>query len=669
MRLGGTMRLPAHSVGMTVETVDQIAVLGAGSMGHGIAELAAMNGYAVTMRDVEEELVADGYEDIEWSLNKLAEKSRLDEDPEAVLDRVETTTDLAAAVADADLVIEAAPEQMDLKKEIYADLDEFTDDTILASNTSSLSITEIASATARPEDVVGMHFFNPPVKMELVEVIYGDQTSDDTAQLAHDFVESLDKTPIYVRKDVRGFVVNSVLGPFGSEPAWMVSEGEAEVREADATMVHERGYPMGPFELADMTGIDISYHVMKEAGVPVPPVMERRVENDELGEKTGRGYYDYEDNGVDYEPEDATESFDWLRVEATMINEAAKLVGDGVATPEAVDTGMRLGTGFPEGICRRADKLGLDTVVEKLEDLQAEFGDEYGDDRYAPANYLTERVQRGDTGRDAGAGFYEYDTDDGIGDYPGMEWTLEDGLLAVTFDRPARLNTLSPDLMDGIVDLLDSVDEEEVRAVTFEGAGDRAFCAGADVTAFTNVDPAKDSEPTEVFTAVAEFPRPTLAKIDGYCLGGGLEIALGCDLRVATESSIFGFPEIDLGLIPGGGGTQRAMRQLTDARAKELVYRGEQISAERAQDWGLINRAVPPEEFEETVDDFVDDLVSGPPVALRQAKRVMNNGRDQDLSAGLEMESQAFSLLLTTDDMMEGVAAFSGDREPEFEGE
>src|SRR5699024_2087736 len=161
------------------------------------------------------------------------------------------STDLDTAVGDADLVVEVAPERMDLKKDIYTELDELApDEAILASNTSSLSITDIASATDREEQVVGTHYFNPPVKMDLVEVIYGEQTADETAKAAHDFVESLGKTPIYVRKDVQGFVVNSVLGPFMVEPAWMVSNDGTTIREADAAMVHRRGYPMGPFELA-----------------------------------------------------------------------------------------------------------------------------------------------------------------------------------------------------------------------------------------------------------------------------------------------------------------------------------------------------------------------------------------------------------------------------------
>ncbi len=672
------------------DDIDRVAVLGAGNMGHGITQVVATAGYRVTMRDVEDDIVAEGYDEIEWSLDKLAEKGRLDEDPAAILDRVETTTDLETAAGDADLVIEAAPERMALKRDIFATLDDLThQDAILATNTSSLSITEIAAATDRPEQVLGLHFFNPPVLMDLVEVIYGEETSDATAEAGYAFVEAIGKTPIYVRKDVHGFVVNSVLEPYMGEPAWMVSEGEASIRGADATLVHERGYPMGPFELADMNGIDVGYHVRKEAGMPVPPIVAEKVENDDLGRKTGTGYYDYggegDDGGdgdgesegsatddvlgADYTPEDAGD-FDHRRVEALMVNAAARLVGDDVATPEAIDTGMRLGAGFPEGTCRRGDAIGLDVVLETVRDLRETYGDDHGEGRYEPADHLVDLVEAGTTGEAAGEGFYEYDTGDGPGEYHTIDWTLsEDGLLSVTLTRPERLNAISEDLADAVVDLLDGVDDEAVRAVVFEGAGDRAFSAGADITGFARRDPAKTAEPTELFGAVAEYPRPTLAKIDGYCLGAGLELALACDLRVATAASEFGFPEITLGLLPGGGGTQRTMRMLGDARAKELVFRGEHISAERAANWGLINRAVPDEEFEAMVDEFVDDLVTGPPIALRAAKRVMNRGADQDLDAALDMESQAFALLLTTDDHEEGAAAFAADREPEFEGE
>ncbi|PSP43684.1 3-hydroxyacyl-CoA dehydrogenase [Halobacteriales archaeon QH_6_64_20] len=387
--------------------IDRVAVLGAGNMGHGITEVVAMAGYDAVMCDIDEEIVSEGYGDIEWSLGKLAEQGSLDDAPEEILGRIETTTDLEAAVSEADLVIEAAPEQMEIKKDVFTDLDRFAPEgATLASNTSSLSITGIASATDRPDRVVGTHFFNPAVRMDLVEVIYGAETTDETAEIAHGFVKSLDKTPIYVRKDVNGFVVNSVLGPFTSEPAWMVSNEEATIREADAAMT-SRGYPMGPFELGDLTGIDIGYHVRKEAGTSIPPLVEGKVEAGELGRKTGKGYYDYEDgDGPDYEPGQG-KGFDTLRVEACIVNEAAKLIGNDVATPEAIDTGMRLGTGFPEGPCRRADRMGLDTVLDKLDDLS----EETGESRYEPAEYLRDLVSEGRTGEEAGRGFFEYDGD------------------------------------------------------------------------------------------------------------------------------------------------------------------------------------------------------------------------------------------------------------------
>ncbi|MDJ1431559.1 3-hydroxyacyl-CoA dehydrogenase NAD-binding domain-containing protein [Halostagnicola sp. A-GB9-2] len=652
---------------MSYGTIDRVAVLGAGNMGHGITEVTAMAGYDVTMRDIEDDLVDGGYEQIEWSLEKLEEKDRLNEPAADVLDRIETTTDLDEAVSDADLVIEAAPENLELKHDIFADLEELTDeDTLLASNTSSLPISDIAEVLETPERVLGLHFFNPPVKMDLVEVIYGERTTDEVAEAGYEWVESIDKTPIYVRKDVRGFVVNTVLGPFGGEAAWMVSEDEATIREADAAMVHQRGYPMGPFELADLTGIDVGYHVRKEGGTPVPPIIEQKVENENLGQKTGEGFYNYEDgNGADYEPGDG-EGFDTLRIEARLANRAAYIVGEDVSTPEEVDIGVRLGLGFPEGICRRADKIGIDTILEKLETLQ----EETGSNRFEPHPYLEELVEEGRTGEDAWAGFYEYDTDEGdLDSYHDINVDLEDGVLQIELDRPSRMNALSEDLLGEIDDLFSSVDTDDVRCVTIEGAGDRAFSAGADISGFSSTKPTDMMQVTPAFETVNDFPRPVIAKIDGFCLGGGLELALACDLRLATERSSFGAPEIGLGLIPGGGGTQRLMRILGETRAKELVFRGSHIDAERAQDWGLINRAVDREAFDDVVEDFVSDLRNGPPIGLEVAKKVMNEGEDASMEAALAMESQGFGLLISTDDVMEGTMAFAEDREPEFEGE
>ena len=163
------------------------------------------------------------------------------------------------------------------------------------------------------------------------------------------------------------------------------------------------------------------------------------------------------------------------------------------------------------------------------------------------------------------------------------------------------MNALSADLLGEIDDLLTSVDTDDVRCVTFEGAGDRAFSAGADIGGFADATPTDFMDVTPTFETVNEFERPTIAKVDGYCLGAGLELALACDMRIATEKSEFGSPEIRLGLIPGGGGTQRLLRLLGETRAKELVFRGNRIDADRAEEWGLINRAVPATGFDSAV--------------------------------------------------------------------
>lgn len=649
---------------MNSSKISTVAVLGAGNMGHGIAEVSAIAGYDVILRDIEDEYVQDGYEQLQWSVEKLAEKDQIDKAAETVLGRIRTTIDLETAVSDADLIIEAAPENLELKQGIFSDVEDYAaEEAIIASNTSSLRVSDIVAETDAPERCCGLHFFNPPVKMDVAEVVSGEYTEDEVVKTVASFVESLDKTPIEVRKDIPEFVVNNVLTPFMEEAGWMLDEGSATIEGIDAAIVYERGYPMGPCELNDFGGLDVLVHTRKQWDRPVPESIMSRFDNENLGRKTGTGFYEYEDSsGVTYEPADA-KGIDTLRIEARMVNEAARLVGENVASPEDIDIGMRLGGRLPEGTCRTGDKLGLDRILEKLESLH----EETDADRYEPSDYLVELVEQGHTGEEAGQGFYEYTGD---GPYFYLHHRLDDrGVLQVTLDRQERLNAFNDDMFAEVESLLASVDTSDVRCVVFEGAGEEAFSAGADATAFTTTEPVEMMDIDETMLAVAEFERPTIAKIDGHCLGAGLELALACDFRVATEGSTFGAPEIDLGLIPGGGGTQRLVRTVGEPLAKELILRGKHISASEAADCELVHRAVPAEELEETVKEYVTDMVQGPPIALKVGKNTIDTGQDVNLESGLKLEKQGFSALMTTDDMVEGVTAFREDRDPNFEGE
>ncbi len=652
---------------MKFEDIKTVAVIGAGTMGHGIAELAALAGYNVKLRDINEELVKKGYGMIEWSLNKFAEKGTISpEKAKEALKRITPLVDLREAAKDADFVIEAVPEILKLKKELFTDLDKYAPKhAILATNTSSLSITEISKATKRPEQVVGMHFFNPPVKMALVEVIKGQHTSEEAMQLTFELSKKLGKTPIRVEKDVFGFIVNRVLvGPMLFEAAWLVSRGEATVEQIDSRMKYYEGFPMGPFELQDLTGIDIGYHLTKEAGMPIPPVIEERVKKNELGRKTGRGFYNYQNGGANYSRE-AGQSFDPLPLYALMINEGAKLIEDKVTTAEQIDLGVKLGAGFPEGIMRRADKIGLEVIVAKLDELY----NKHKEARYEAAKLLREMVKAGKTGEQAGEGFYKYGKE--AREYKAIKIEIEkDSKIAwVVLNRPHRLNAINDEMRKEIPQAFAELrDNEDVRAIVIRGAGERAFSAGADITEFSGGKPYLFVELGEFFRAPEQCPKPVIAAIDGYCLGGGLELALACDFRIATKRSELGQPEIHLGLIPGGGGTQRLARLIGLSRAKELVMLGERIPAQKAYEWGLVDRIVEPEQFEAEVKRFAEKLSDGPPIAIRLAKRIMNAGVEAPLEAALLMEREAFGILFSTEDMMEGVSAFLMKKKPEFKG-
>jgi 3-hydroxybutyryl-CoA dehydrogenase len=282
--------------------IKRIAVIGAGQMGSGIAQVAAQSGFSVSLHDVAEEQVKKGLARIEGLLEKGVAKGKwTGEEKEAVLSRIQTTADLQEAVKDADLVIEAVVENMEVKTDLFRRLDQYSPKyAILASNTSSLPITEIAAATSRPESVIGMHFMNPVPVMKLVEVIRGLATSDEVNETVRNLAEKMGKVPVEVN-DFPGFVSNRILMPMINEAIYAVYEGVASPEDVDTVMKLGMNHPMGPLTLADFIGLDTCLYIMQtlyegfgDSKYRPCPLLRKYVKAGWLGKKSGRGFYQYD---------------------------------------------------------------------------------------------------------------------------------------------------------------------------------------------------------------------------------------------------------------------------------------------------------------------------------------------------------------------------------------
>lgn len=283
-------------------TIKTIGIAGAGSMGSGIANLAATSGFHVIINDIKEEYLQKGIARMDKFMQKSIEKGKLTEaEKEEALNRITTSVEIEA-LQDADIVIEAIIEKMDAKKEIFSKLDQIMPEgVILATNTSSMSITEIASATKRPERVAGMHFFNPAQIMKLVEVVRGYETSDETVEELKALSKKLNKEPIEVKKDTPGFIVNRIMIPQFIEAIKLLEEGVASAEDIDKAVTLGLNYPMGPFTLQDYAGVDIGYYTMEyfkeefdDSRFAPPRLLKQLVRSGRLGRKTGAGFYDYE---------------------------------------------------------------------------------------------------------------------------------------------------------------------------------------------------------------------------------------------------------------------------------------------------------------------------------------------------------------------------------------
>lgn len=340
---------------MVPRKVERITVLGAGVMGHTIAQIAASAGFEVTVRDIAQEYIDNAKNRVERNLMRNVERGRMTEEAARdALSRLSYSLDLVDSVRDADLVIEAIPENLDLKRRVWGEVSGFArEEALLATNTSSLSITRIAEAVTKPERFIGMHFFNPPTYMRLVELIPGEGTDSATLEGVRAVAERLGKTPVVVERDVVGFIVNRILITYLNEAAKLAESGDYTVEQIDAAMQYGAKMPLGPFMLSDLIGIDIVHHILKvfeenlDASYRPAESIVALFEEKKLGQKTGEGFYSYAERpSVD---EAMGKGFDVNLLLDVLIKEAEKVAAEGIAGREAIDTAMKLGANLPKG--------------------------------------------------------------------------------------------------------------------------------------------------------------------------------------------------------------------------------------------------------------------------------------------------------------------------------
>jgi enoyl-CoA hydratase/3-hydroxyacyl-CoA dehydrogenase len=663
--------------------VFKAAVVGAGTMGGEIAQAIAAADIPVVLKDVDQKFVDVGIEKArevtQGQLARLVKKEKItqeqaDQQLEELLGRITGTTSYEG-FGDVDFVIEAVPEKMGLKERVFAELDAVTPGhAILSSNTSSLSITTIGEATGRPDQVCGFHFFYPASVMPLLEIVLGDDTSPDTVAAALNFAQKIRKQPITCA-EVPGFVVNRILNSSVSE-VWRAQEEQGlDIKKIDEAIQGAQIAPMGPFFLVDLLGLDTVYHVAEHLADSyegdrfyVHQGMKRLVEEGNLGAKTGGvGFYKDGQPNVEGSAEPNGEELARLQ-KLKAILESCLVLEEEVATTRAIDLGMMAGAGMDprRGLLpplMGADIMGLDVVLEQLEAAHTDHGE-----RFAPPAILRRLVAQGRLGQKAGQGFFPWPRPDEGSEGPVQLETREGYAIAWLNNPPA--NSLSPDVIRALNEVWQKVDgDPSLRALIIASGNPLLFCAGADIKAFTKLDEAGGKELIEMghglMRSFEKSSTVTIAAINAIAFGGGCELAMACDIRIAAQSATFAQPEINLGIVPGFGGTQRLPRLVGESKALEMNLTGDTLLAEDAYEFGLVNDVVPDHELLDTAVAWARKLGAQAPLAVQQIKEVSAAG---DLDQGIEAEKVAFATVFQTEDAKEGISAFLGKRTAKWQG-
>jgi enoyl-CoA hydratase/3-hydroxyacyl-CoA dehydrogenase len=663
--------------------VSKAAVVGGGTMGGEIAQAIAASDIPVVVKDVDQKFVDAALDKAravtEGQLGRLVKKEKLtQEQADARLDEVMgliTGTTTYEPFGEVDFVVEAVPEKMAIKQAVFRELDAATPGhAVLASNTSSLSIAEIGEATLRPDKVVGFHFFYPASVMPLVEVVAGEDTSQETATAAYNFAQAIRKQPI-VCGEVPGFVVNRVLMATIGE-IWRAQEEQGlSLKAIDEAIAGAKVAPMGPFFLSDLLGLDTVLHVAEHLadsygeGFYVHKGLQGLVGEGKLGAKSGgEGFFSDGEQTVpgdaDPDPEELVAMFT-----GRALIEACLLVEEGVCSVRDIDLGMMAGAGLDprKGLFPpfwKADLEGLGAVLERIERLEEKHGA-----RFAPPVILKRLVAQGRLGLESGQGFYPYPRPD-QGEQAETVKLETRGNVAIAWLANAPMNAISPDVIRDLGAVWERVKAADgVGAMVVASSIPVVFSAGADIKAFTQMDEGAGEELLHTAHALlrelGQDSVATIAAVNSIAFGGGCELAMACDVRLGAEAAVFGQPEVKLGIVPGFGGTQRLPRLVGPSKALEMNLIGDAILAEEALDFGLVNGVVPDHELFETALMWARKLAGQAPVAREQIKRASHKG---DLDEGIEAEKQAFAAAFGSEDAKEGISAFLAKRTPKWSG-
>jgi enoyl-CoA hydratase/3-hydroxyacyl-CoA dehydrogenase len=675
-----------------------LAVVGAGNMGSGIAQKMATEGFEVTLVDVDDQRVARGLESIQATLaDGVARKILTADQAAAIAGRVHGTTELAD-LADADLVVEAVFEDLAIKRDLFHRLDDVCRvEAILATNTSSFSVTELSRATRRPGRVLGLHYFYHPAKNRLVEVVPGDRTHAAVQKRAWLLQEALGKTPIASR-DSYGFIVNRFFAPWLTHAIRIVEQGLADIPTVEAAARQAFGIGMGPFELMNVTGLPIALHTAGTLGrafgpfFEAPALLRAQVESGQPWPLDGEAAGDRVGPIGD-------------RLAAVVFHVAATLVDEGVGTVEDTDIGARVGLRWRRGPFELMNQRGIEASTA----LVASLADEWAIP--VPALLTTHQQRKQPFAQRV------------------VATELAGGIATLRINRPDVMNALNEQVLQQLSEAFRAAAaDERVRGIVIAGSG-KAFIAGADIRFFVRSIESGGLDAIARFTrgwqdllrAFETCPKPVIARVQGMALGGGVELALACHAIVASPKASFAFPETGIGIYPGLGGTQRTTRRVGTGLARWLVLTGETLDASEALAIGLIDRVAPfatlddaiaevvgawqaggrgtrtappavPDAYRAVADVFVrhdPDTIRGgqaaagsdprvaqamkrlaykAPVAMRIASELIDQGADLPIEAALELEMAHLTEIFSTKDAFEGLSSL-GKKRPVFTGE